>query len=57
MDMKAEITDLTLDERGLDAVSKFLKNVVDGDPEPKRPSLEDRQPSLWEPPIDNEVNT
>ena len=49
-----EETTLTLDERGLDAVNSFLKNVADGKPPPEKPSLEERQLSLWEPPIDNE---
>lgn len=49
-----ENTYLTLDKRGLDAVKSFLKRAADGTPPPKRPTLEERQLSLWEPPIDNE---
>lgn len=55
--MKTVVTDLTLNEEGLKAVSRFLKKVTEEEKqEPQSTSLEDRQLDLWEPPIDNECD-
>jgi hypothetical protein len=55
--MTSEATELTLNEEGLKAVSKFLKKATEEEnPKPKVPGLEERQLDLWEPPIDNECD-
>lgn len=48
--MTKEETELTLDEKGLDAVSDYLRSVTT-----EKPRTEKKNEDLWEPPIDNEI--
>lgn len=48
--MTKEETDLTLDEKGLDAVADYLRSVTK-----EKPRAEKKKEDLWEPPIDNET--
>ena len=58
-----EPKELTLDERGLNAVSEFLRRII-GKPEKRKNTLKmsakddgekEKTTDIWEPPIDNEV--